>query len=138
MKRLLITTALALGVFTSSGHAAKLTPEEQHKDYKKYSCIPECPFFAAWAMTKVCRGVYFNERGRAVVKTYTSDSRIRRWSREVVRREMVGVKRGGEVRPGLDCSHPECESLTDEGAIEDFSLRVHSGGATAEAQEGCR
>jgi hypothetical protein len=101
MKRLLIVTALALGVFTSSGHAAKLTPEEQHKDYKKYSCIPECPFFSAWAMTKTCRGVSFNERGRSIAKDFSKTAEDRRWSREVVRRESNRY----------DCRHPGCESL---------------------------
>ena len=85
MKRLQITTALALGVLASSAYAGTMSDEEQYRDYKKYSCVSMCPFFSAWAMTRTCHGVSFNERGRSIAKDFSKTAEDRRWSREVVR-----------------------------------------------------
>ena len=57
-------------------------------------------------MTKTCRGVSFNERGRFMFKVFTSDDNSpesRAVFREIVRRESNRY----------DCRHPGCEFLMD-------------------------
>ena len=77
---LIATMLLALAAVISSANATSPT------------CTPECPFFRAWALTKVCRNLSFNEAGRYMVKVKTLDHGIGSESRKILRQEMPWAK----------------------------------------------
>ena len=52
---------------------------------KSPSCVPECPFFHAWALTKVCPNLSLNKRGRFMVKAFGQGSESRQ------------ILRGGDI-----------------------------------------
>jgi hypothetical protein len=55
---------------------------------KSPSCVPECPFFHAWALTKVCPNLSLNKHGHIMVKAFGHGSE----SREILRGEISGAK----------------------------------------------
>ena len=93
---------------------------------KSPSCIPECPFFRAWALTKICPNLSLNEVGRLMVKTF--DHGAGSESREILRGEMWGGKRrivfdGVDYQIAPDPNHSNCNQCQsyDEKRNEETS-----------------
>ena len=55
---------------------------------KTPSCVPECPFFHAWALTKVCPNLSLNKRGHLMAKSFGRG----REGHQILRGEIYGAK----------------------------------------------
>ena len=92
----LIIIAVALVAVVSPVNA-KLPPR----------CTGSCHFFRAWALTKLCPNISFNEAGREAVEFFVHSSE----AREILRQETIGVKKNVDISYGRDAEiieRPRC------------------------------